>query len=194
MSGLPCPCCQPRLPLLSTSPSLATSPILPGGLSPDPKPEPGAKPNDPEASANEETDKSNFLQSSVNKDLLFGASVAELRRKAQEHSAALWQSLQLAQQQSIAATTSLATALTNSSAHMSNPFLVGNSDNNKEINFNFLPTVSGFGGLAGLGFPSHFSQQVNPPNLSDSRIVNDKEDSEKECSSLMPLKEEDVKS
>ena len=108
----------------------------------------------------------NFLDcSSVNKDLLFGASVAELRRKAQEHSAALWQSLQLAQQQSMAATTNLATALTTSSCNsqLSSPFLLSNSNNDsKEINFNFLPNVSGLGGFAGLGFSSHFPQLANP--------------------------------
>jgi len=105
----------------------------------------------------------NFLD---NKDLLFGASVAELRRKAQEHSAALWQSLQLAQQQSMAATTNLATALTTSSCNsqLPSPFLVNNNGNNdsKEINFNFLPNVSGLGGFAGLGFSSHFPQLPNP--------------------------------
>ena len=43
----------------------------------------------------------NGIGSSVNaKDNMFTTSVAELRRKAQEHSAALWQSLQQIQQQS----------------------------------------------------------------------------------------------
>jgi hypothetical protein len=166
LSGLPCPCCPPRLPLLSPSPNLSTSGNLAGAISPDSKHDPASNQNDPEATGDEAASASfskTFLEnSSTNKDLVFGASVAELRRKAQEHSAALWQSLQLAQQQSIAATTTLATALTNSCPKMSNPFLASDS---KEINFNLLPNMSGLGGLAGLGlagFPSQFPQMANP--------------------------------
>ena len=184
MSGLPCPCCPPRLPLLSPSPNLSTAPNLAGAVSPDAKTsstDQGLNQNDPEAAGDETTVGSfskKFLEnSSTNKDLVFGASVAELRRKAQEHSAALWQSLQLAQQQNIAATTTLATALTNSCPKMSNPFLTSES---KEINFNLLPNMSGLGGLAGLGlagFPSHFPQLANP--LSVPGILIDKPNSEK---------------
>ena len=97
----------------------------------------------------------NFVENS-GKD--FGASVAELRKKAQEHSAAIWQSLQLAQQQQSNATaTTLASALSGScGGHglASNPFL---SSDLKEINFNLLPGVGGLAGLTGLtgltGFP-----------------------------------------
>ena len=103
----------------------------------------------------------NFVENS-GKD--FGASVAELRKKAQEHSAAIWQSLQLAQQQQSNATaTTLASALSGScGGHglASNPFL---SSDLKEINFNLLP---GVGGLAGLSWNS-------PQQKSGSRKSSD---------------------
>lgn len=70
LTGIPCPCCPPRLALpSSTDNSSATSLTSPTS----------------------EGEKSNKDQ---HRDVLFTASVAELRRKAQEHSAALWQSLQ----------------------------------------------------------------------------------------------------
>lgn len=80
--GLPCPCCPPRLPdsIFSTSTPTPVSSILSNStpsLTETPE-----KPKDP------------------SKEVLFTASVAELRRKAQEHSAAIWQSLQQFQQSS----------------------------------------------------------------------------------------------
>jgi hypothetical protein len=113
----------------------------------------------------------------------FGASVAELRRKAQEHSAAIWQSLQLAQQQNNATATSLANALSGNVPVMgSNPFL---SADMKEINFNLLPSVGGLAGLTGLtGFPPI------PNPLSEAGILHNKLQPEK---AMLPNENEDSK-
>ena len=158
LSGLPCPCCPPRLPLLSTSPTAPS--LLDAKTSPnsESRAESGSGNGDvlsgAAAAATASQKSKNFVENS-GKD--FGASVAELRKKAQEHSAAIWQSLQLAQQhQNSATATTLANALSSSGQGMaSNPFL---SNDLKEINFNLLPGVGvGVGGLAGLtgltGFP-----------------------------------------
>ena len=79
--GLPCPCCPPRIGLPDTifSTATPTTPISSILTTSTPSLTPTLT----------ETEKP-----SGSKDILFTASVAELRRKAQEHSAALWQSLQ----------------------------------------------------------------------------------------------------
>ena len=175
LSGLPCPCCPPRLPLLSS-----TTPTLPEqktGSNPDNpviRSDSDGASDDVTSGLSPFSKANNFIENS-GKD--FGASVAELRRKAQEHSAAIWQSLHLAQQQQSSATaTTLATALSNSGPAMSvNPFL---STDNKEFNFNLLPNVSGLAGLTGLtGFPTHFPPMPNP--LAEAGILLSKPSAEK---------------
>ena len=79
--GLPCPCCPPRIGLpeaifSTTTPTTPISSILTTST-------PSLTPSLTDSE-----------KPSGSKDILFTASVAELRRKAQEHSAALWQSLQ----------------------------------------------------------------------------------------------------
>ena len=85
LGGLPCPCCPPRLGGLSdtlgvtSSISTPVSSVLTG--------------SSPSLTGNGTSETDEKLVKS-DRDVLFTASVAELRRKAQEHSAAIWQSLQ----------------------------------------------------------------------------------------------------
>ena len=93
LGGLPCPCCPPSL--------------APDSLLNIPTPPPLIPPT-PNISSSEAEDKTGIkgaaksneenLSTSSASDL-FSASVSELRRKAQEHSAALWQLAQTVQQQ-----------------------------------------------------------------------------------------------
>ena len=85
LGGLPCPCCPPRLgglpDTLGVTSSISTpvSSVLTG--------------SSPSLTGNGTSETDEKLVKS-DRDVLFTASVAELRRKAQEHSAAIWQSLQ----------------------------------------------------------------------------------------------------
>ena len=97
----------------------------------------------------------------VNKDFFFGASVAELRRKAQEHSAALWHSLQLVHQQTSA-----------SLPNAPNPFLTFAKGDAKDLsNFSFLPNVPNLTGFSLAGFPPGLAGLSGdaPPLLPGSR-------------------------
>ena len=80
--GLPCPCCPPRLGTLPESIfSTAATPVssILSNSTPSLLTDSEGLSSKPKADS---------------KEVLFTASVAELRRKAQEHSAAIWQSLQ----------------------------------------------------------------------------------------------------
>jgi len=92
--------------------------------------------------------------------------VAELRRKAQEHSAALWHSLQLVHQQT-------SSGLPNAP----NPFLSFAKGDPKDLStFSLLPNVpnlTGFGlaGFPSVGFPSDSGSNkpaLERPNQSNS--------------------------
>lgn len=77
---MPCPCCPPRIGLtdnlgVTTSITTPVSSVLT---------------NSPPSTI--QSDEEKLVK--TDRDVLFTASVAELRRKAQEHSAAIWQSLQ----------------------------------------------------------------------------------------------------
>ena len=91
LTGLPCPCSPPRLggltdTLGATSTSIPT-PTVSSALTNS-----ILSTIQPAASGTGSTEEEKLVKS--DRDVLFTASVAELRRKAQEHSAALWQSLQ----------------------------------------------------------------------------------------------------
>ena len=94
LSGLSYPCCPPRLGLsdtLGVTSSIST-------------PVSSVLTNTPSTIQNSENDEK-IVKS--DRDVLFTASVAELRRKAQEHSAALWQSLQEIQGNSLTTSPSI---------------------------------------------------------------------------------------
>ena len=91
LDGLPYPCCPPPPPLPTDS--LLNIPPTPPLIQPvvdktDSKAGSGAKSDAEEGPSNSTSAASD----------LFSASVSELRRKAQEHSAALWQLAQTVQQ------------------------------------------------------------------------------------------------
>ena len=96
LAGLPCPCCPPAPPLASDS-LLAvpqTPPLLPAAAAPSLSADPKDK-----IGQGAESNCGGCEQPEENSSDLFSASVSELRRKAQEHSAALWQLAQTVQQQ-----------------------------------------------------------------------------------------------
>ncbi len=129
LTGLPCPCCPPRLPGANSPPGLApNSPNQVNQINPEPPAVslPSSPVSVAEANAAAENlDSSKLVKppsipglpglpnlpilppsqltqqlTSAEKDQLFSASVEELRRKAQEHSAALWQQIQQMHQNS----------------------------------------------------------------------------------------------
>ena len=94
----PCPCSPPRIPGLPVPPCSCSPPKIPGlteslGVSTSvPTPVSSVLTNSPLStiqSGSGSDEEKNLVKS--DHDNLFTASVAELRRKAQEHSAALWQ-------------------------------------------------------------------------------------------------------
>ena len=89
LDGLPYPCCPPPPP-----PPLPTDSLL--NIPPNPPLIPPVEDkSDSKAKSNAEEGPSNSASAASD---LFSASVSELRRKAQEHSAALWQLAQTVQQ------------------------------------------------------------------------------------------------
>ncbi len=88
LPGVPCPCCPP--------PTTPTPTLLPGFPAPTGGVD-ATKESTGEAKSDQKSPNST-LPEEDNKGL-FASSVSELRRKAQEHSAALWQLAQTVQQQ-----------------------------------------------------------------------------------------------
>ena len=88
LDGLPYPCCPPPPP-----PPLPTDSLL--NIPPNP---PLIPPVEDKSDSKAKSNAEESLSNSASASDLFSASVSELRRKAQEHSAALWQLAQTVQQ------------------------------------------------------------------------------------------------
>ena len=82
-----------------------------------------------------------MIPSHLNKDILFNASVAELRRKAQEHSAALLKSIQTQQQKIADVRNSTSEHNENSTDEISHSTIGDENSNNKILNPPSLDTT-----------------------------------------------------